>query len=50
MSQLALDDVERDAFSRHLDGVGVAKLMWDEAPPYPGLGRGASKGYSHLCA
>ncbi len=48
MSQLALDDVERDAFSRHLDGVGVAKLMWDEAPPYPGLGSGSSEPNAHL--
>ena len=48
MSQLALGDVERDAFSRHLDGVGVAQLVWDEGPPYPGLGRGVSEPNAHL--
>jgi hypothetical protein len=30
---LALDDDERNAFSRHLDRVRVAELMWREAPP-----------------
>jgi len=50
MSQLALDDVERDALPGHLNSVGVAQLVWSEAPPYPGLGRGASKRNSHLRA
>ena len=48
MSQLALDDVERDALSRHFDSVGVAQLVWDEAPPYPSPGRGASEPNAHL--
>ncbi len=48
MSYLALDDVERDAFPGHLDGVGVAELVRGEAPPYPGLGCGASKRNAHL--
>jgi hypothetical protein len=48
MSELALNDVERDPFSRHLDGVGVAQLMWDEAPPYSGPGGGASEPNAHL--
>ena len=50
MSQLALDDVQRDALPGHLDSVGVAQLVWSEAPPYPGLGRGASKRNAHLRA
>jgi hypothetical protein len=48
MSELPLDDVERDTFPRHLDSVGVAQLVRSEAPPYAGLGRGASKRNSHL--
>jgi hypothetical protein len=48
VSQLALDDVERDALSGHLDSVGVAQLVWSESPPHPGLGRRASKRNSHL--
>jgi hypothetical protein len=32
VAQLALDDDERDALVRHLDGVGVAELMRREAP------------------
>ncbi len=48
MSQLALDDVERDALPGHLDSVGVAQLVWSEAPPDPGLDRGASKRNPHL--
>ena len=31
MSELALDDDQRDALARHLDGVGVPKLVWREA-------------------
>ena len=38
MSQLALDDVQRDALPGHLDGVGVAQLVWSETPPHAGLG------------
>jgi hypothetical protein len=39
MSQLPLDDVQRDALPGHFDSVGMAQLVWSEAPPYPGLGR-----------
>jgi hypothetical protein len=37
VAELALDHVERHAFARHLDGVGVAKLMGRKATPNPGL-------------
>jgi hypothetical protein len=37
MGELALDDVQRHAFSRELDGVGVAQLVPREASPYAGL-------------
>ena len=32
MAELALNDVERDAFAGHLDGLGVAELVGREAP------------------
>jgi hypothetical protein len=32
VAELALDDDERHAFVRHLDGVSVAKLVRREAP------------------
>jgi hypothetical protein len=35
MSQLALDDVERDALPGHLDSVGVSQLVRSKAPPTP---------------
>jgi hypothetical protein len=38
MTQLALDDVERDALVGELDGVGVAQLVRREPPPHPGFG------------
>jgi hypothetical protein len=47
MSQLALDDDQWNALPGHLDSVGVAQLVWGEAPPYAGLGRGPSKRNSH---
>jgi hypothetical protein len=34
--QLALDDVQGDAFLGHLDGVGVTQLVWGEAAPHAG--------------
>ena len=37
MSQLALDDVQRDALASHLDSVGVAQLVRSEPPSYAGL-------------
>jgi hypothetical protein len=33
VAELALDDVERHAFARELDGVGVAQLVRREAAP-----------------
>jgi hypothetical protein len=39
----ALDDVERDALSCHLDRVGVAQLMRGEAASHPGLGGEAAQ-------
>jgi len=35
--ELALDDVQRDAFASHLDGVRVAQLMRREAPAHTSL-------------
>ena len=37
MSQLALDDVERDALPGHLDSMGVAQLVRSETPSYASL-------------
>jgi hypothetical protein len=33
---LPLDNVQRDTFSGHLDGVGVSELVGREASAYPG--------------
>jgi hypothetical protein len=41
VAELALDDDQRDAFAGHLDGVGVAELVWREAPAHAGRGGGA---------
>jgi hypothetical protein len=41
MAELALDDDQRDTFAGHLDRVGVAQLVWCEAPAYTGRGGGA---------
>jgi hypothetical protein len=38
VTPLALDDDERHAFMSHLDRVGVAELVWREAPPHAGRG------------
>src|ERR1700674_1600470 len=38
MAELALDDVDRDAFARELDRVRVPKLVRREPPPDPGVG------------
>jgi hypothetical protein len=38
VSQLALEDDQRHAFAGHLDGVGVAELVWREAAPHAGRG------------
>ena len=37
MTQLPLDDVERDAVVGEFDGVGVAQLVRREPPPHTGF-------------
>jgi hypothetical protein len=37
VTQLPLDDVERDALVGKLDGVGMAQLVRGEPPPHTGL-------------
>ncbi len=41
MPELTLNDGQRHAFARHLDGVDVAQLMQREPSPNPGARRGA---------
>jgi hypothetical protein len=41
--ELALDDVERHAFTGEFDGVGVAQLVRRKAPPDSRLGREPTK-------
>jgi hypothetical protein len=36
MTEPALDDNQRHALAGHLDGVGVAQLVWREASPHAG--------------
>jgi hypothetical protein len=36
--ELALDDVERHAFTSQLDGMGVAQLVWCEPTSHARLG------------
>src|SRR5687767_8747286 len=43
VAELALDDDQRHALAGHLDGVGVAELMWREASPHAGLAGDASQ-------
>src|SRR4051794_5798387 len=43
MSQLALDDDQRDALARHLDDEGVAELVGCEAPPDASARRGVAQ-------
>ena len=43
VAELALDDDQRDAFARHLDGVGVAELVRREAPADAGARRGVAQ-------
>ena len=43
MSELPLDDDQRDAFVRHLNRVGVSELVWCEPTPDPGCGGGAGE-------
>jgi hypothetical protein len=37
VSELALDDDERDALVRHFDSVSVPQLVWREATPDAGF-------------
>ena len=41
VTELALDHDQRDAFARHLDGVGVPELVRREAAPHSCRGGGA---------
>ncbi len=36
VAELPLDHLQRDALAGHLDGVGVAQLVWCEAPAHAG--------------
>jgi hypothetical protein len=47
VAELALDDVQGDAFVGELEGVGVAQLLRGKSPPHPGLGREAVQLGSH---
>ena len=49
MSELPLDDRQRDPFVRHLDRVGVPELVWREPSPDPGLGRQPAKLTARRC-
>jgi hypothetical protein len=35
LAELALDDDQRHALARELDGMRVPELVWPEAPPDP---------------
>jgi hypothetical protein len=37
MTELSLDDRQRDPFVRHLDRVGVPEFVGREPPPHPRL-------------
>jgi hypothetical protein len=43
VSELAMDDDQRDTFARHLDGVGVAELVRRESSPDAGERRGVAQ-------
>src|SRR3954469_22481142 len=43
VTELALDDDQRNALTRHLDGVRVAELVWGEASPHAGLAGDAAQ-------
>jgi hypothetical protein len=43
VAELALDDDQRHALARHLDGVGVPQLVGREAPSDAGLGGGVAQ-------
>ena len=43
MSELALNDAQRNAFAGHFDGVGVTELMGREAPSHAGVRGGSAE-------
>ena len=43
VTELTLDDVERNSFARHLNGMRVAELIRRKAAPDAGLGGQAPK-------
>ncbi len=43
VSELSLDDRQRDPFVGHLDRVGVSELVRREPPAHPGLGGESAK-------
>jgi hypothetical protein len=43
VAELALDDDQRDAFAREVDGMGVPELVGREAPPEPGVNGGPAQ-------
>jgi hypothetical protein len=44
--ELSLDNRERHAFSRHLNGVGVTHLVWSEPSAHTGERRDPAKLFS----
>jgi hypothetical protein len=43
MPELPLDDDQRYALARHLDGVSMPELMWRQPATYPGCDRGVAQ-------
>jgi hypothetical protein len=43
VAQLALDDDQRDALARHLDGMGVTELVRSKPPAHAGTSGNAAK-------
>jgi hypothetical protein len=50
VSELALDDDQRDSFVGHLDRVRVAELVRGEAPANRGVGSGSAQRGAGGCA
>jgi hypothetical protein len=50
VSELALDDDQRDAFAGHLEGVGVAQLVRSEAAAHAGSGGRSTQVGTRLAA
>jgi hypothetical protein len=42
VAELVLNDEHGHTLPRHLDGVSVAQLVWREAAPHTGSGRGCA--------